>query len=47
MQKTLNATQLSEFYINVFVDDQVRDFKSFFSDVNNPISGTVIDIGGG
>ena len=47
MQKTLNAAQLSEFYIKVFVDDQVRDFKDFFSDAINPINGVIVDVGGG
>ena len=47
MQKTLNATQLSEFYINVFVDDQVRDFKLCFLDEHNPITGAIVDMGGG
>ena len=47
MQKTLAANQLSEFYHNEFVEDQVRDFKACFYDVNKPITGVIIDIGGG
>lgn len=47
MQNTLAASQLSEFYHNEFVEDQVRDFKSFFMTTNNSITGVIIDVGGG
>jgi len=47
MQKTLGANQLSEFYHNEFVADQVLDFKVCFYDASNPITGVIIDIGGG
>ena len=47
MQNTLSADQLSEFYINVFVDDQVRDFKLCFSDEHKPIADVIVDMGGG
>lgn len=47
MQKTLVASQLSEFYHNVFVEDQLRDFKACFYNGKNPITGVIIDIGGG
>lgn len=47
MQKTLAANQLLEFYHNNFVADQVHDFKACFYDTSNPITGVIIDIGGG
>jgi hypothetical protein len=47
MQRTLNTAQLSEFYINVFVDDQVRDFKLCFLDKHKLIAGAIVDMGGG
>lgn len=47
MQKTLTSDQLSSFYHDEFVEDQVRDFSTFFSEEIEPIKGSVLDIGGG
>lgn len=47
MQKALDANQLSEFYHDEFVVDQIRDFKACFCDVDRPLSGIILDIGGG
>ena len=47
MQKILDTSQLSKFYHNEFVEDQVRDFKSFFMATNNSIAGVIADVGGG
>ncbi len=41
MQKTLDASQLSEFYYHGFVEDQINDFKACFYDVNKPITGVI------
>jgi len=46
-QKTLSPSQLSEFYIDVFVSDQVRDFRDLLSIPDSVIKGTIVDIGGG
>lgn len=47
MQRTLAARQLSQFYHNEFVEDQIRDFKACLSNLNEPITGVIVDIGGG
>jgi hypothetical protein len=47
IQKTLAANQLTEFYHNDFVVDQFRDFKACFTEANKPVTGVIIDIGGG
>jgi hypothetical protein len=47
MQKVLTPEQLSVFYHNHFVSDQIQAFKVCFYDANEQIDGTIIDIGGG
>ncbi len=47
MQKILDAEQLTEFYHNDFVADQIRDFKACFDIGNKFLTGVTIDVGGG
>lgn len=48
MQQTkLNAEQVAEFYHDLFVSDQVRDFRSLGVPAVQASGGTVVDIGGG
>ena len=44
-QKRLSAEQVAEFYHDVFVHDQVRDFEVLAAPVES--GGVVVDIGGG
>ncbi len=44
-QKTLSAVQVAEFYHDVFVQDQARDFGELAAPLDD--KGVVVDIGGG
>lgn len=44
-QKTLSAEQVAEFYHDVFVQDQARDFEALAAPLAG--KGVVVDIGGG
>lgn len=46
-QKTLNADQVAEFYHDLFVSDQVRDFRTLALPLVQASGGAVVDIGGG
>lgn len=45
LQKRLSANQVAEFYHDVFVQDQARDFGELAAPLNS--NGVVVDIGGG